>query len=310
MAKAGAIARSGVRRYPKEILASMMRRGEDSIEKLSPRTPNWARLEVSPLVAAWIGHSTVLVRIGGRWVLTDPVFSHRIGVRVGPWTIGMGRLAPPYFEAEQLPPIDIVLLSHAHFDHLDKPSLRRLVNRNTAVVTAASTGGLVPKGFGEVREMRWDQELDLGSLRFRALKPAHWGARAAWDRHRGYNAYVIESAGVDGQKGRRLLYAGDTAKTEVFKQVGGADLSVFGVGAYDPWIHAHATPEQVWSMHLQAGAKHLLPVHHSTFELSDEPMGEPIQRLVAAAGDEGHRVILAEPGQAWLAKRGSVESAR
>lgn len=303
MAKAGAIARSGVRRYPKEILASVLQRGSMSLENLSSKRPDWNRLTTAPLAAAWIGHSTVLVRIGNQWVLTDPVFSHRIGVKLGPWTIGMGRLAPPHFEAEQLPQIDVILLSHAHFDHLDKPSLRRLINRNTAVVTAANTGGLVPRGFGEVRELRWDQQIDLGTLQIRAIKPAHWGARTAWDRHRGYNAYVIESPETADSKGRRLLYAGDTAKTDAFAEVGGADLSVFGVGAYDPWIHAHATPEQVWAMHLQAGARYLLPVHHSTFKLSDEPLDEPVQRLVAAAGTERERVILAEPGQAWLSKK-------
>jgi L-ascorbate metabolism protein UlaG (beta-lactamase superfamily) len=303
MSKAGAIARSGVRRYPKELLASVMRRGELTLESLSPKSPNWERLTTSPLAAAWVGHSTVLVRIGDRWVLTDPVFSHRIGVKVGPWTFGMGRLAPPHFEAEQLPPVDVVLLSHAHFDHLDKPSLRRLVRPDTTVITASNTGRLIPRGFGDVRELHWDQETTLGPLTFRAIKPAHWGARTAWDRHRGYNAYVIGGASAGAGSTSRLLYAGDTAETDAFKEVGGADLSIFGIGAYDPWIHAHATPEQVWSMHQQAGAKYLLPVHHSTFKLSDEPLEEPLQRLVAAAGSDEDRVILAEPGQAWLAKR-------
>lgn len=301
--KASVLARSGVKRYPKEILASVMRRGEVALESISTKAPNWDKLSTSPLAAAWVGHSTVLVRLGDQWVLTDPVFSHRIGVKLGPWTIGMGRLAPPHFEAEQMPPVDVVLLSHAHFDHLDKPSLRRLINKNTTVVTAANTSGLVPRGFGDVRELRWDQELAVGSLKFRAIKPAHWGARTAWDRHRGYNAYLIEGQSLSGLRNRRLLYAGDTAMTEAFNEVGGADLSVFGIGAYDPWIHAHATPEQVWAMHEQAGAKYLLPVHHSTFKLSDEPLGEPVQRLLSAAGNDTSRVIIAEPGQAWLAKR-------
>jgi L-ascorbate metabolism protein UlaG (beta-lactamase superfamily) len=303
MAKAGAIARSGVRRYPREILASVMRRGELSLEKLSPRYPNWSKLESATLAAAWVGHSTVLARLGGQWILTDPVFSHRIGVKVGPWTIGMGRLAPPHFEAEQLPRVDVVLLSHAHFDHLDKPSLRRLLSPDTAVVTAANTARLVPRGFGNVVELGWDQELRVGPLKFRAIKPQHWGARTAWDRHRGYNAYVIEGTAEGASKPTKLLYAGDTAITDAFREVGGADLSVFGIGAYDPWIHAHATPEQVWSMHEQSGARYLLPVHHSTFRLSDEPLGEPLQRLVAAAGNDSNRVILAEPGHAWLTKR-------
>jgi L-ascorbate metabolism protein UlaG (beta-lactamase superfamily) len=300
MAKAGAMARSGMKRYPRELLASVLRRGEFAVEKLSAQSPDWSSVAAAPLATAWVGHSTVLLRIGGKWVLTDPVFSHRIGVKLGPWTLGMGRLAPPHFEAEQLPQVDVVLLSHAHFDHLDKPSLRRLVNRNTMVVTAAHTAGLVPKGFGDVRELHWDQEALVAGLKFRAIKPAHWGARTAWDRHRGYNAYVIEGdKGIAAPGSTRLLYAGDTAKTTAFREVGGVDLSVFGIGAYDPWIHAHATPEQVWTMHEEAGGKYLLPVHHSTFKLSDEPLDEPLRRLVSAAGTSEDRVILAEPGEAW-----------
>lgn len=310
--KAGAMARSGVRRYPREILDSVMRRGEGTLENLSKRHPNWDKLAASPLAAAWVGHSTVLARIGGKWVLTDPVFSHRIGVKVGPWTFGMGRLSPPHFEAEKLPPIDLILVSHAHFDHLDKPSLRKLLRKETTVVTAAHTGRLIPRGFGEVIELPWDKETTVGPLTLRAIKPAHWGARTAWDRHRGYNAYLVQAEEDAGEAGRgsqgrprRLLYAGDTAQTEAFKEVGGADLSVFGIGAYDPWEHAHATPEQVWSMHEQSGAKYLLPVHHSTFKLSDEPVSEPMQRLLAVAGERCRRVIVAQPGQAWLAKQKS-----
>jgi L-ascorbate metabolism protein UlaG (beta-lactamase superfamily) len=101
-----------------------------------------------------------------------------------------------------------------------------------------------------------------------------------------------------------VLYAGDTAYTPVFERVARPDLAVFGIGAYDPWRHAHATPEEVWSMARAAGATEILPVHHSTFELSDEPADEPIRRLLAAAGGDKHRVLRASPGEVMRYGRG------
>jgi len=286
---AATITRSGVRRYPDELLASLR-----PARAIASPVPFDFRAANAPLCAAWLGHATVLLRIGDRWVLTDPVFSHRIGVRIGPITLGVGRLLPP-FDPDLLPPIDLVLLSHAHFDHLDKPTLKRLVNRNTQVITATSTKRLIPRGFGDVRELAWDDTVDVGPFQIRAFRPAHWGARTALDRHRGFNSYIIDAPNA----GRRVLYAGDTAYSPAFSQVGGVDLSIFGIGNYDPWIHAHASPEQVWEMHRLAGGRYLLPVHHSTFKLSDEPHGDPLRRLLLAAGDAEHAVVGRGLAEIW-----------
>lgn len=250
-----------------------------------------------PLAAAWLGHATILLRLHDLWILTDPVFSKRIGVNLGPYTVGMERLRDPHLTPAELPPIDLILISHAHFDHLDKPSLRRLVRKQTRIVTALHTKRLIPAGFGEKIELHWDQELDLNGLKIRALRPNHWGARTVWDRHRGFNSYILQAPE------HRVLYAGDTAYTDAFKPVGeklgGVDLAVFGIGAYDPWIHAHANPEQVWQMAEHAKAKYILPMHHSTFKLSNEPLDEPLQRLLKAAGNAASRVVVAEPGALW-----------
>jgi L-ascorbate metabolism protein UlaG (beta-lactamase superfamily) len=250
------------------------------------------------LAAAWLGHATVLVRIGGMWVLTDPVFSSRIGVPIGPMTLGLSRLQPPPDPAT-LPPIDLVLLSHAHFDHLDKPTLRRLCSPSTTVIAAVKTGRLVPRGFGAVHELPWDGELRVGPLTVRAMRPRHWGARLSVDTHRGFNSYVIDS----GE--RRVLFAGDTARTDVFvplaREGKAIDLSIFGIGAYDPWVHHHATPEQAWEMHTESGGKFLMPMHHSTFKLSDEPRDEPLRRLLAAAGEGVERIVGRDLGRVWEA---------
>src|SRR6185369_8558322 len=192
-------------------------------------------------------------------------------------------------DVDHLPPIDVVMLSHAHFDHLDRPSLKRLAAgpaKGATVVTAQFTRKLVPPGFGDVLELPWRQVLRLGKpgcgegeVVVQAMQPEHWGARTAVDRHRRFNSYLLEAPGG------RVLFAGDTAHTHAFDVLGptGVDLAVFGIGAYDPWEHAHATPEQVWSMYtrLSGGSPRgaLLPMHHSTFVLGREPLHEPIERL-------------------------------
>lgn len=264
-----------------------------------PLAQRWVETPSRAGVSAisWLGHCTVLMKINGMTILTDPVLASKIGLKLGFMTIGPRRLAPVPVLAHALPPADLVLLSHAHFDHLDLPTLRGLVNKQTRVVTATKTARLIPGGFGRVDELAWDQELEVGGVRLRAIRPRHWGARKAWDHHRGYNGYLIESlTKIDSESASRVLFAGDTAYTENFDQVGPVDLAVFGIGAYNPWHHAHATPEQVWQMATRISARQILPVHHSTFKLSDEPIDEPMQRLLAAAGDAASRVLHAPVG--------------
>jgi len=219
----------------------------------------------------------------------------------GKRTFGIQRMTPASIDAAVLPPIDYVLLSHAHFDHLDRPSLEQLADSRTKVITAARTGGLIPRGFGDIIELPWDRDVSIGPLRIQAMKPAHWGARTALDRSRGFNSYVIESGGGTTAL-KRVLFAGDTALTDVFERVDPVDLAIFGIGAYDPWEHAHATPEQVWKMFMgmkQSASPMLLPMHHSTFELSDEHPAEPMHRLLAAAGEQAMQVVCREIGGSW-----------
>lgn len=297
-----AAALNRLQRYTREVPLAVRHRHGLHRAEFSPLAIE-PTVSEAPLAAAWLGHATVLLRIGGAWVLTDPVMSHRIGIPVGPVTIGLGRLMPA-IDPEHLPPLDAILVSHAHFDHLDKPTLRRLASAGTRVITAQHTGRLIPRGFGQVDELAWDREIAIGPLTLRAIQPRHWGARMSVDKHRGYNSYLIDSAE------RRVLYAGDTAHTEGYrflsKEGRGTDLSIFGIGAYEPWIHAHANPEQAWDMYTQTGAQHLLPMHHSTFKLSDEPREEPMTRLLAAAGTDAHRIVGREVGQVWVAGMGGT----
>lgn len=281
-------ARSSASRYPKYLADALLGR-KSHTHHASELATRWA--EIAPLPGlsgtCWLGHNSVLLAVDGVTVLLDPVLGERIGVRIPGLTVGPARLVPrvvPHVDA--LPTPDLILISHAHFDHLDIPTLTALASKNTHVITAAETADLIPDGFASVHELDWGESRRVLGLNITALRPNHWGARTMWDRHRGYNGYLVESPRA------RWLYAGDTALTQNFHGLGTLDLGIFGIGAYNPWIHAHASPEQVWDMAHHSGSTRLLPVHHSTFKLSDEPAHEPMDRLQAAAGRDQDRILI------------------
>ncbi len=253
------------------------------------------------LHAAWLGHSTVLLKIEGTTVLTDPVFSERVGVDLGVATVGPKRMVTAALRPEELPPVDVVLLSHAHMDHFDLPSLRTLESPLTQVVTANRTSDLlrVPK-WGGVSEIGWGESVQVGQLKFQAFEVRHWGARVQTDTWRGYNGYVIESPKY------RVLFGGDTAMSDTFghlRTARGIDLAVMPVGAYNPWIRAHCSPEQAVMMTNAAGGEFVIGVHHQTFELGSEPRAEPLERLQAALCAADHRLAMTEIGQEFHLSR-------
>lgn len=246
------------------------------------------------LHAAWLGHTTVVLKLDGFTILTDPVFSARIGLNFGPLTVGIKRLVDIAAPITDLPPVDLILLSHAHMDHFDLPSLRQLESLRTQVVTADRTSDLLRvKRYKQVDELRWKQSVQVGPAKITAFEVAHWGARMRSDVYRGYNGYLLEV-------GRhRLIFGGDTAYTQSFRTLRSsrpAHLAIMPIGAYDPWIRVHCNPEQAWKMANDAGAEFVLPVHHRTFQLSREPNSEPIQRLLSAAGSWRDRVCVHEIG--------------
>jgi L-ascorbate metabolism protein UlaG (beta-lactamase superfamily) len=255
-------------------------------------TPNLVHWDKHELAATWIGHATTLLRVGGMTILTDPVLSNRVGVGLCVATGGPMRLVAPALTVRQLPKLDLILISHAHFDHLDRPTLARLP-KNVPVVTAHRTHDLVRDlGFRRVTELQWGERVQVGAATITAREVRHWGARTFYDHHRGFNAYVIEAGG------KRVLYGGDTAYHDGFRDVPRVDLAVLGIGAYDPYIQAHATPEQALAMADHCRADRILPMHHSTFRLSHEPVNEPLERLMNAVRDQ-ERVIAREIGKLW-----------
>jgi L-ascorbate metabolism protein UlaG (beta-lactamase superfamily) len=183
-------------------------------------------------------------------------------------------------------------------DHTDLGTLR-LLPADVPVVVQTGNRDLVRR-FHQVHELAWGRSFDLDGLRIEATEARHWGARMMTDRHRGYGGFLLQKAG------RSVLFAGDTAYTDVLTKLrhrGPIDLAILPIGAYDPWIANHASPEQAWVMFRRLGADWVLPVHHSTFSLSREPVAEPISRFLAAAGAERERVVVTEVGGTWSLSR-------
>lgn len=261
----------------------------------APLRPNPKAWPDRGLHAAWLGHSTILLKLDGFTILTDPVFSARVGINLGPLTVGIKRLVDVAAEIPELPPIDLLLLSHAHMDHFDLPSLRGLENRQTRVITASRTSDLLRvHRYANVHELRWNESVQVGAAKVKAFEVLHWGARMRSDLYRGFNGYLVEAGPY------RVVFGGDTAYTDSFRQLRSPHpihLAIMPIGAYDPWIRVHCNPEQAWAMANHAGAEFVLPVHHQTFQLGREARTEPIERILASAGSTPDRVCLQEIGQ-------------
>ena len=273
-------------------------RGPPAAPVARPAPHTWADDAVT---GSCLGHSTVLMNIRGVRVLTDPVFSTRVGLGFAPVVLGPKRYVRPALRPAEFAAPDVILLSHAHFDHLDIASLRKF-SRDTLIVTARATGDILRRWrFKRVHELGWGETITLGTrggaLKLSAVEVAHWGARLMRDTHRGYNGYLIEREGV------AVCFAGDTAYTNAFgrlrHQRRALDLMIMPIGAYDPWIASHCSPEQAVAMANQAGAKYFVPIHHQTFRLSHEPMHEPAERLREALAHEPERLLALSVGETF-----------
>lgn len=264
-----------------------------------PDPRSWPNHEVT---VTWVGHSTMYIKMYGIRILTDPVFSERVGIRLGPTTVGPRRYTAPALSIEDvIGQVDVILLSHAHLDHFDLPTLRALANPEITVVTAAQTGHLVRRaGFTRVQELNWDESVTLPTgMQVKALPVRHWGRRFPWNTKYGWNGYLVDYQGVE------LLFAGDTAYTDTFsvlKERGhDIDLVFMPIGAYSPsqFQSSHCTPEQAWEMFLHTGGKRFVPMHWGTFVLSEEPVDEPIRRLLDVAGQDADRVVIQSHGDVY-----------
>jgi L-ascorbate metabolism protein UlaG (beta-lactamase superfamily) len=281
-------------------------RGSPLPPRIRPEPKQWRD---DAITGSCLGHSTVLMNFLGVTILTDPVFSTRVGPGFPPVVLGPKRYYRPALAPREFSPPDVIVLSHAHFDHLDAASLRKFP-RTTPVITARATADLLRcLRFREVYELDWGENITLAprgrKMRFTAIEVKHWGARMMRDEHRGYNGYLLERAG------HAVCFAGDTAYTSAFGKLRDPrrpiDLMIMPIGAYDPWIHAHCSPEQAVAMARQAGARTFVPIHHETFRLSSEPMDEPATRVRAAFAENPERLLAVNVGETFRVPLGMAQ---
>lgn len=275
----------------------------DSQRKIlpAPVKPNPAAWSDRQISICWIGHATTLINFYGIKILTDPVFGNRIGPSLGLGTIGPKRYVAPALNFTELPPIDVLLLSHAHMDHMDVATVNR-IRPETFAVTAKTTSDVIASaGLKQLTELRWGERTTFhsanGELEIQAFEVKHWGRRWPNGIDRGYNGYILR------REGRAILFGGDTAQTPLFaglKSRGPFEAAIMPIGAYQPWIWNHCNPEQAVELANAAGAKFIVPVHHQTFRLSNEPMNEPIERFQLALQKEPERVGLAKIGETFV----------
>jgi L-ascorbate metabolism protein UlaG (beta-lactamase superfamily) len=249
----------------------------------------------------WLGHASFLLRMEGMNLLIDPVFADRIG-----WFYP--RQLAPGLTAEQLPPVDVLLVSHNHYDHLDLPSIEALPRSATVVTTRGLGRYFVKRLFARVIELDWWDTVEVGALRFTLTPARHWSRRTLFDTNRTlWGGFVIESvrdrhvgrtgspsvmasdvAETDrrGANAAAIYYAGDSAWFDGFAEVGRRfphlDLALIPIGGYEPaWFmeNNHLNPEQAGQAFLDCGAQRMVPMHWGTFQMTDEPLSAPIERL-------------------------------
>ena len=245
----------------------------------------------------FIGHSSFFVQMGGLNLVVDPNFAR--------WLFVLKRLRRPGLHVSDMPPIDLVLISHAHFDHLHRASLRAIVEhtlevcgRAPAIVLPTHVADLVSDlGFSEIIELDWWQSSKHGNLTVTHVPARHWGARILKDSHRGYGGFVL-------QAGEQSLYhAGDTAYFDGFREIGerlSPEVALLPIGAYDPpnFRNVHTSPADAARAFLDLRSRWMVPMHYGTFRLSHEPVDEPLQLLEqeAIAGGFAERVVVLEEG--------------
>ncbi|MCX6874111.1 MAG: MBL fold metallo-hydrolase [Verrucomicrobia bacterium] len=249
-----------------------------------------AQLQVMPergWLVTWLGHASFLLSGCGVHLLIDPIFSEHCGPL--PW-LGFKRMVPPPCGMTSLPPITAVLLTHTHYDHCDLPTLRKLGKHTPLMVPAGHAEWFGGIGFVSVTTLAWWQQVELApGVSVTATPAQHFTARSLWDRNRGHwCGWCVAGGGV------KLWHSGDSGYCPAFREIGARlgplDFGMIAIGAYAPrWFMQalHMTPGEAVTAFQETGCRSATGMHWGTFQLSDEPLGEPPLLLAKHLLDKG-----------------------
>jgi L-ascorbate metabolism protein UlaG (beta-lactamase superfamily) len=260
------------------------------------RRADFARAPETGLRVTWLGHSTVLVEQDGAAVLTDPVWTER----ASPFRhLGPRRFHPPPLPLAELPPLDAILISHDHYDHLDRDTVPELA-RAAPIVTSLGVGERLER-WGipgdRIVELDWHESTTVAGLRITATPARHFSGRGIRDRNRSlWSSWVLAGAR------HRVFFTGDTAFFEgladIGRDYGPFDLNLIKIGAYsEAWPDVHLTPEEALRVHAMLGGPAMLAVHWGTFNLAFHAWNEPAERLVRAAEGGSTPVLIPKLGE-------------
>jgi N-acyl-phosphatidylethanolamine-hydrolysing phospholipase D len=276
---------------------------------LAQNDPNFLNHNRDKKTVTWIGHATVLLQVGGYNILTDPHFSQRASPVQ--WA-GPERVAPLGLAFEDLPPIDIVVISHDHYDALDEQTIKRLHRRpggekTRFYVPLGLKKWFASRGVDQVIEMDWWDRSQDGNLEIIAVPVQHWSKRSLFSRNK-----TLWAGWVIASNDFRFFFAGDTGYNSLFKEIGEKlgpfDLAAIPIGAYEPrWFMArhHVDPEEAVQIHKDIRSRKSLAIHWGTFILTDEPLDEPPKRLAAALEENkipGDDFLVLQHGQTIILK--------
>lgn len=260
---------------------------------VTPQLPT----EAAELAVTWFGHASALLEVDGHRVLVDPVWGERVSPSA---VVGPKRLHPVPGPLEELPQVDAVLISHDHYDHLDLPTVRRLVREQTAPFVVPLGIGEHLRGWGvpedRVVELDWDGTHRVGGLTLVCAEARHFSGRGLSRDDTLWSSWVVA-----GPR-HRVFFGGDTGYHPAFAAIGAQhgpfDLTLLPVGAYSPqWPAIHMDPEEAVRAHGDLGGDVFLPIHWATFNLAFHPWAEPIDRLLAAAARSEVSVVVPRPGE-------------
>lgn len=280
----------------------------DDVPKDAPFKPDPLQWDNKRISICWIGHSSFLINFYGTIILTDPVLSNRIGIYFLGTNWGPQRLVEPSLTFDEIPKPDFILLSHAHLDHMDYPTLNAFTKKYPSqidVLAAFGTKDIIEDlNWKSLQEIDWNKSIQLHQIKISAIKVKHFGWRYPWEKDRSkgftngrsYNSYILE------KNGKKILFAGDTAFTELYKPYknNGIDIAMMPIGAYNPWKYTHCNPEEALKMADDIEAKYFIPMHTRTFLQGREPYNEARNWLLNSAEKYKTKVSLDEIGQTFI----------